>query len=103
MEPIRNAPATGSSGDNPRSLREYARPASTATTIRGYELVNDDKNAYDMTWDSNHTDQERLINRKRGAVQEEYPSGIKMAFIIVALVLSIFLFALDLVRRFTEA
>lgn len=99
MEPIRNTPAAGSAGDS--NPRQYARPKSGGSTLRGYDLVGDDKsNAYTMDWEPSDADNERLLARKRGAVTEEYPSGFRMVFVVVALVLSIFVFALDSVTIF---
>ena len=79
--------------------------ASTASTIAGEDLAhekahdasssNGDDNLTEKTAQSiapSHTDE---------TPEAEYPSGMKMFFIVVALVFSIFLLALDMVRSST--
>lgn len=75
--------------------REPERPVSTASTLRGEDLSQEKKQQDDGTT----TDGEATLDGTEDEVDlSEYPTGLKMFFIVLALVLSIFLVALDMVR-----
>ncbi|KAJ3536214.1 hypothetical protein NM208_g6820 [Fusarium decemcellulare] len=66
------------------------RPESTASTLRGEEVQEkkEEQEDVDVT--------DGTIDGGDDLSEDEYPSGIKMFFIVLALVLSVFLFSLDL-------
>lgn len=72
--------------------KETEVAASSASTLRGDDEVVQEK-VEDSTVDETVEDAGDLLN------DDEYPSGLKMFFIVLALVLSVFLFSLDLVRN----
>ncbi|KAH8688168.1 major facilitator superfamily domain-containing protein [Ilyonectria robusta] len=73
--------------------REPERPVSTASTLRGEDLSQEKKQQDDGTT----TDGEATLDGTEDEVDlSEYPTGLKMFFIVLALVLSIFLVALDM-------
>lgn len=93
----------------PERLR--AAVASTATTLSGEDLdsktpvpsIGEDE-ALDLDLDLDEKREEKQEERavdssvEDGELSEdEYPSGMKMFFIVVALVLSVFLLSLDMV------
>lgn len=70
------------------------RPESTTSTLRGEDNIQEKKQ------------EEEVASEGEGATvagedvdEAEYPTGIKMFFIVLALVLSVFLFSLDLVSH----
>ncbi|KAM5354227.1 hypothetical protein ACJ41O_000877 [Fusarium nematophilum] len=67
------------------------RPESTASTLRGEEPIQEKKEQQE---DEDITD--GTVDGGDDLNEDEYPSGIKMFFIVTALVLSVFLFSLDL-------
>ncbi|KAK7415139.1 hypothetical protein QQX98_006083 [Neonectria punicea] len=82
-------------GSPPANLEvpdEQERPVSTASTLRGEDLVNEKKQDDGATTDGDGT----LDGLDEEIDTTEYPTGFKMFFIVLALVLSIFLVALDM-------
>ncbi|KAK7421865.1 hypothetical protein QQZ08_009743 [Neonectria magnoliae] len=82
-------------GSPPATLEvpeEQERPVSTASTLRGEDLVNEKKQDDGATTDGDGT----LDGLDEEIDTTEYPTGFKMFFIVLALVLSIFLVALDM-------
>jgi hypothetical protein len=71
------------------------RPVSTASTLRGEDAMIEKKEDGGLT-DGGETLDGTLESQDEVDLSE-YPSGMKMAFIVIALVLSIFLVALDMV------
>lgn len=67
------------------------RPESTTSTLRG-EDVQEKKEGEELEDVTDGT-----VDGGDELSEDEYPSGIKMFFIVLALVLSVFLFSLDLV------
>mgnify|MGYP000959005701 CR=1 FL=1 len=67
------------------------RPESTTSTLRG-EDVQEKKEGEELEDITDGT-----VDGADELSEDEYPSGIKMFFIVLALVLSVFLFSLDLV------
>lgn len=67
------------------------RPESTTSTLRG-EDVQEKKEGEELEDITDGT-----VDGGDELSEDEYPSGIKMFFIVLALVLSVFLFSLDLV------
>jgi hypothetical protein len=85
----------------------HAAVASTATTLNGEDF--DSKTPVPSIGDGDNLDLD-LDEKRDGQVvdtpasvqddelrEDEYPSGLKMFFIVVALVLSVFLLSLDMV------
>lgn len=72
-----------------------ARPESTASTLRGEDAMIEKKEDGGMT-DGGET-LDGTLESQEEVDPNEYPSGMKMVFIVIALVLSIFLVALDMV------
>ncbi|KAM0425136.1 hypothetical protein ACHAPT_009697 [Fusarium lateritium] len=66
------------------------RPESTTSTLRGEEVQEkkEEQEVEDIT--------DGTVDGGDELSEDEYPSGIKMFFIVLALVLSVFLFSLDL-------
>lgn len=90
--------------DVPRVGNAWA--ASTASTIAGDDLLHE-KAHHDVSSsnEDNYTEkttQSIASSHTDEAPEEEYPSGMKMFFIVVALVFSIFLLALDMVCSSTN-
>lgn len=71
--------------------REPEPAASSASTLRGEDDVIQEKETGANDDAGTVTEQEDILN------EDEYPTGMKMFFIVLALVLSVFLFSLDLV------
>ena len=73
--------------------KETEVAASSASTLRGDDEVVQEKVEDTPTEEEKETTEERenVLN------DDEYPSGLKMFFIVVALVLSVFLLSLDMV------
>ncbi|CAM1511004.1 Fc.00g085170.m01.CDS01 [Cosmosporella sp. VM-42] len=69
---------------------EVDRAPSSASTLRGEDDVQEKKGTDDEGTLDGTTDEVEDLN------EDEYPSGLKMFFIVLALVLSVFLFSLDL-------
>ncbi|KAH7163525.1 major facilitator superfamily domain-containing protein [Dactylonectria estremocensis] len=68
------------------------RPVSTASTLRGEDITQEKKQD-----DGTTTDGEATLDGTDDEIDlSEYPTGLKMFFIVLALVLSIFLVALDM-------
>ena len=67
------------------------RPESTTSTLRGEDVQEkkEDQEVEDID--------DGTVDGGDELSEDEYPSGIKMFFIVLALVLSVFLFSLDLV------
>lgn len=86
--------------------RESGRTVSSASTLAGEHIpVFDEKPAYSSAGEEEHRDEkgDKTDDALSSAATDtpddtEYPTGIKFAMIVVALVLSIFLIALDMVR-----
>lgn len=95
--------------------RLHAAVASTTTTLNGEDFdsktpvpsVGDEDEALDLGLDGEKRDEKRdETDEKQEEIasvqndelsEDEYPSGIKMFFIVLALVLSVFLLSLDMV------
>ncbi|KAI5457117.1 major facilitator superfamily domain-containing protein [Mariannaea sp. PMI_226] len=71
------------------------RPESTTSTLRGEDVGIEKKDEGGLT-DGGETIDETLGSQDGDTPAEQYPSGVKMLFIVVALVLSMFLVALDM-------
>ncbi|KAL7937365.1 MFS general substrate transporter [Trichoderma chlorosporum] len=87
--------------------RLHAHVASTATTLTGEDLdsktpvpsVGDDEEPLDLgiNDEKRHEKPEGMtLVQNDELAEDEYPSGIKMFFIVLALVLSVFLLSLDM-------
>ncbi|KAL7944303.1 MFS general substrate transporter [Trichoderma barbatum] len=94
--------------------RLHAAVASTATTLYGEDLdsktpvpsVGDEEEALDLDLDDEKREEKKEEVQEEKAVdssvqndelsEDEYPSGLKMFFIVLALVLSVFLLSLDM-------
>ncbi|PNP50732.1 hypothetical protein THARTR1_08353 [Trichoderma harzianum] len=94
--------------------RLHAAVASTTTTLNGEDFdsktpvpsVGDEDEALDLGFDGEKRDEKRdETDEKQEEIasvqndelsEDEYPSGIKMFFIVLALVLSVFLLSLDM-------
>lgn len=94
------------SHQDPAKLR--AAVASTATTLNGEDFDSKtpvpslgEKDDLDLGLDEKHQDTVVESAAEDGELREdEYPSGIKMFFIVLALVLSVFLLSLDMVSLY---
>lgn len=83
----------------------HAAVASSATTLNGEDLDSKtpvpslgEKDDLDLGFDEKREDTVVESPAEDGELREdEYPSGIKMFFIVLALVLSVFLLSLDMV------
>lgn len=92
--------------------KETGRPVSMASTLTSDQatVINDEKMGNDAASEKGAGSVRPGTEDSKAAVvrndagdgddDNEYPSGLKMAFIVVALVLGIFLLALDMVRPF---
>lgn len=93
-----------SSSQDPEKL--HAAVASTATTLNGEDLdsktpvpsIGENEDALDLDIDEKRdgTTIDTPVQEEELS-EDEYPSGLKMFFIVVALVLSVFLLSLDMV------
>lgn len=77
------------------------RPESTTSTLRGEENLQEKKPAKNIQDEKKQDDDptsegEGAIVTGEDPEEPEYPTGMKMFFIVFALVLSVFLFSLDL-------
>lgn len=84
----------------------HAAVASTGTTLNGEDFdsktpvpsLGGEKDDLDLGVDEKQLDSVVESSAEDGELREdEYPSGIKMFFIVVALVMSVFLLSLDMV------
>lgn len=79
--------------------RDTDHTVSSASTLAGDHLSSDEKVIEPRaSGDEKHEDSVKEQVQSDELSEDEYPSGIKMVFIVVALVLSIFLLSLDMVR-----
>lgn len=80
--------------------REAGWATSTTSTLAGDDHHTLEKNIPDTSSISGKTesDTEAAVKESPEPSEDEYPSGTKLVFIVVALVLAIFLLALDMVR-----
>lgn len=85
--------------------RDHERPTSTASTVVNEDVpsVIDEKVGRDQDNASDKGSETEKASKKDVEAGEEddgveYPSGLKMFFIVLALVLSVFLLSLDMVR-----
>ncbi|KAF7554898.1 hypothetical protein G7046_g6689 [Stylonectria norvegica] len=73
---------------------EHERAASAASTLRGDDVVDEKKGDDEGTLDGDVGTDEQSEGDELN--DDEYPSGLKMFFIVIALVLSVFLLSLDM-------
>jgi hypothetical protein len=94
---------------HPDPAKLHAAVASTATTLNGEDLdsktpvpsLGGEKDDLDLGVDEKQQDSVVEAPTEDGELREdEYPSGIKMFFIVLALVLSVFLLSLDMVSLY---
>ncbi|KND91555.1 Pantothenate synthetase [Tolypocladium ophioglossoides CBS 100239] len=72
------------------------RTASSASTVDGDNLSSDETVAEASAGDDEKHQDNPTKEQSDELSEDEYPSGIKMVFIVVALVLSVFLLSLDM-------
>lgn len=74
---------------------------SVASTVAGDEYTNEKVPGSNASDNEKHDDA-TVTSQQPTQDEEEYPSGMKMFFIVVALVCSIFLLSLDMVRLHSD-
>ena len=72
-------------------------PSTTTSTLAGDDFALDKKDADHSLSDDVGEEKEKEEPDSEELSSDEYPSGVKLLFIVFALVMSIFLLALDMV------
>jgi hypothetical protein len=74
------------------------RPESTTSTLRGEDNLQEKKKEEGQLDEDVETGTVQGNTDSDDPGEDEYPTGINMFFIVLALVMAVFLFSLDLVR-----
>jgi hypothetical protein len=74
------------------------RPESTTSTLRGEDNLQEKKKEEGQLDEDIETGTVQGNTDSDDSGEDEYPKGINMFFIVLALVMAVFLFSLDLVK-----